>query len=219
MNLKANFHPIGMTPLPIVATVSRLVSKITDRIAGDRSEFPLLVACVAQEALKHYSIPTQIFYGQAAWCEVMEDQSVLWAGCWGDHSHFWLSTQHHEVVDLTVSVSHRKRDHQNPNHLPKWSPPMVWSKDVPNFYRYEPIGIAEIDLEDERDQRWFKACIEEFKEKAPPLSQLLGTSENELDFPEEAILCPGKKLLDDAAQSFLHYDRALMVQGIPESPF
>ena len=80
------------TPLSIIATVSRLVTKVTDRISGDRSEYPLLVASVTVEALRAVGIEANLFYGQAAWVEVMENQSLMWAGCWGEHTHFWAVT-------------------------------------------------------------------------------------------------------------------------------
>jgi len=207
------------TPLPVIAEVSRLVTKITDRISGDRSEFPLFVAAVAAETLKRLGIEANVFYGQAAWVEVMEDMSVMWAGCWGEHTHFWVATRFGEIVDLNTSVSHRKKSHQNPLHKPRHSPPILWSREVPGFYRYVPEGIAELDLDSERDRRWFETSMKEIAEKLPSVNELLGTPENELDFPDESILCPGRKILDDAAQNFRHYDRALMVQGIPEKPF
>ena len=207
------------TPLPVIATLSRLVTKITDRISGDRSEFPLLVACVTTEALRHYGIAATIFYGQAAWIEVMEDMNLMWVGCWGEHTHFWVVTPQGEIVDLNTSVSFRKRSHSNPLHQPKYSPPLLWSREVPKFYRYQPEGIAEVELDAERDRRWFDLCVKEVIEKLPPLETLLQSEESELDFPDEAMLCPGRKILDDAAQNFRHFDRALLVKGIPESPF
>jgi hypothetical protein len=208
-----NYQP---TPLHIIANVSRLVTKITDRISGDRSEFPLLVNCVALEALKLCGVSANIFYGQAAWIEVMDDMSLIWAGCWGKNSHFWIATNSGEVVDLNTSVSHRKKDHHNPLHRPKYSPPLLWSREVPAFYRYIPEGIAEVELTDERDQRWLKLCLEEIRQKLPAL---VAIPDDELDFPDEPILCPGRKILDDAAQNFRHYDRAILVNGIPEKPF
>ena len=207
------------TPLSLIAPISRLVSKITDRVTGDRSEFPLLVACVTAEALKHCGINANIFYGQAAWIEVMENQSLMWAGCWGEHTHFWVTTQFGEIVDLNTSVSYRKRSHSNPHHQPKFSPPLLWSKEVPAFYRYIPEGVAEIELDDERDRRWFETCLKEVIEKLGTVREQVETPEEDLDFPDEAILCPGRRILDDAAQSFRHYDRAILVQGIPEKPF
>ncbi len=210
---------LTQTPLPVIATVSRLVTKVTDRISGDRAEFPLLVACVTVEALKVYGIQSNVFFGQAAWIEVMEDMSVLWAGCWGENTHFWVATQFGEVVDLTVSVSHRKKAHQDPHHKPKYSPPLIWSKEVPKFYRYIPEGLAEIELDSERDQRWLATCVKEIIEKAPPLAELEKQSPLELDFPDEPVLAPDRRILDDGAQSFQHFDRALMIQGIPPSPF
>ena len=211
---------IEFTPLRTIAVVSRLVTKITDRITGDRSEFPLLVNCVALEALRLSGVSASIFYGQAAWVEVMEDMSLVWAGCWGNNSHFWIATKSGEVIDLNTSVSHRKKDHHNADHRPKYSPPLLWSREIPAFYQYLPEGIAEIELTEERDQRWLKLCFEEVRQKLPAsLLESITMSDDELDFPDEPILCPGRKILDDAAQNFRHYDRALMVQGIPEKPF
>ena len=138
MNTETENPVAESTPLAVIATISRLVTKVTDRISGDRSEFPLLVATVTAEALRKYNIQANIFFGQAAWLEVMEDMGVMWAGCWGEHTHFWVATQYGEVVDLCTSVSHRKRSFQNPLHQPKYSPPILWSKEVPKFYRYLP---------------------------------------------------------------------------------
>ena len=207
------------TPLPIIAEISRLVTKITDRTSGDRSEFPLYVAAVTANALNRVGIQANVFYGQAAWIEVMEDMNLMWAGCWGEHTHFWATTQFGEIVDLNTSVSHRKKAHNNPLHRPKYSPPILWSREVPGFYRYVPEGLAELDLDSERDRRWFENSMKEIDEKLPKMSDLLLLKDDELDFPDEAILCPGRRILDDAAQNFRHFDRALMVKGIPEKPF
>ncbi|MBS1959466.1 MAG: hypothetical protein JST80_08350 [Bdellovibrionales bacterium] len=211
--------PLTETPIAAIATISRLVTKITDRISGDRSEYPLFVASVTAAVLNKIGIQANVFYGQAAWIEVMEDMSVMWAGCWGEHTHFWVATQFGEVVDLNTAVSMRKRAHSNPAHKPKHSPPLLWSREVPAFYRYIPEGLAEIGLDSERDKRWFDLCLTEVNDKLPTLAQLVNTPDDELDFPEEAIVCPGRRILDDAAQNFRHFDRALMVQGIPEKPF
>lgn len=207
------------TPLPLIATLSRLVTKVTDRISGDRSEFPLLVGMVTTEALRHCGIQANLFYGQAAWVEVMENQSLMWVGCWGEHTHFWVVTPFGEIVDLNTSVSYRKRSHQNPDHQPKYSPPLLWAKEVPSFYRYIPEGIAEVELDSDRDRRWFETCLKEVKEKLGDLPTLLSAAEETLDFPDEPILCPGRRILDDGAQTFRHYDRALSIQGIPDRPF
>jgi hypothetical protein len=204
------------TPLPVIAEVSRLVTKVTDRITGDRSEFPLLVASVTCEVLKKFGIDAHVFYGAAAWVEVMENQSLMCA--WGEHTHFWVGTQFGEVVDLNTSVSFRKRAHTNPDHQPKHSPPLLWSKEVPAFYKYVPEGIAEVELDGERDKRWFELCLKEVSEKLTEANQLLETPLEDLDFADEAILCPGRKILDDGAQNFRHYDRAILVQGLPEAP-
>jgi len=210
---------MNATPLALIAAISRLVTRVTDRITGDRSEFPLLVSAVTTEALRHCGIEANVFYGEAAWIEVMENQSLMWAGCWGENTHFWVVTPFGEVVDLNTSVSYRKRSHHNPDHQPKFSPPILWSKEVPAFYRYQPGGIAEIELDSERDRRWFELCLKEVLEKLGDLRSLIETPQSDLDFPDEAILCPGRRILDDGAQTFRHFDRALSIQGIPERPF
>src|SRR4051812_33029927 len=95
------------TPLPVIANVTRIVTRVVDRTAGDRAEYPLLVSAACVEALKLFEIQSQIMYGQAAWIEIMEDHSVAWAGCWGQNLHFWVATQYGETVDLNTSVAHR----------------------------------------------------------------------------------------------------------------
>lgn len=149
----------------------------------------------------------------------MENQSLMWAGCWGEHTHFWVATQYGEIVDLNTAVSYRKIAHTNPLHQPKYSPPILWSKEVPAFYRYIPEGVAEVELDQERDRRWFETCLKEVIEKIGNVREMVQTQDSDLDFPDEAILCPGRRILDDAAQSFRHFDRAILVQGLPEKPF
>ena len=168
-------HPTDQTPLPVIAEVSRLVTKVTDRITGDRSEYPLLVACVTTEVLRNFGFEANVFYGASAWVEVMENESLMWVGAWGEHTHFWVGTQFGEVVDLNTSVSIRKKSHADLNHQPKFSPPLLWSKEVPGFYKYAPEGIAEVDLDGERDRRWFDLCMKEILEKLPLLKTLLDT--------------------------------------------
>lgn len=206
------------TPLAFIGQASRLITKVTDRISGDRSEFPLLVCSVTSTVLQKCGIGTNIFYGQAAWVEVMEDASLMWVGCWGQSHHFWVLTQFNEIVDLNTSVSLRKKVHGNEMHQPKYSPPIVWAHEVPKFYRYLPEGLAEVELDSERDQRWQRQCVDEILEKMGDLSLLMTDEVDGVQFPDEAILCPNRKILDDPKQSFGHFDRAMMIQGLPEAP-
>lgn len=203
------------TPLEVIANVSRVVTKVADRITGDRNDYPLLVSAACMEALKLHGIRSQIMYGPVAWVEVLEDHSLVWAGCWGEFFHFWVATEHGEVVDLNASVAHRKRSHQNPQAKPLFSPPMLWSREVPKFYRYQPEGIAELELTSDADRRKFELVLEEVRAKCGP-AQISGA---EPEFPNEPILCPGRKLLDDSNGTFKQFDRALGVRGIPEAPF
>lgn len=206
--------PDTSTPLPIIAQVSRVVTRVVDRIAGDRVDYPLLVAAACEQALKQYGIESRIMYGPAAWVEVTEDNQPFWAGCWGENFHFWVATQFGEVVDLNVSIAHRKRVHQNPQLKSAFSPPMLWSAEVPNFYRYQPEGVAEIELTDPKDQKKYDLVIREIQEKCT-----LEAIQGEPQFPSEAMLCPGRRVLDDGNQSFKHFDRALAVRGVPQAPF
>jgi len=206
------------TSLPIIANVSRVVTRVVDRITGDRVDVPLMVAAACVEALKNFGIESRVMYGQVAWLEVLEDHSVVWAGCWGDNFHFWVATQYGEVIDLNTSVAHRKRSHSNPNLKALYSPPMVWSSEVPGFYRFIPEGVAELELTDGKDRKQFDLVLSEVKEKCGP-SAIQDGDESDLEFPNEPILCSGRRILDDSKDTFKHFDRTLAVQGIPKAPF
>ena len=208
--------PAPETPVEIIANVTRVVTRVVDRIMGDRVDYPLMVAAATVEALKAFDREARVFYGQAAWVEILEDHSVIWAGCWGKSLHFWVGTAASEVVDLNTSVAYRKRAHDNPGMRSMYSPPMLWAREVPKFYRYIPEGVAELELHDPEDQRKFDRVLAEIREKCGPKHLTPGA---ELDFPNEAILCSGRRLLDDSKDTFKHFDRALAVQGVPPSPF
>ena len=203
------------TPIEIIANVSRIVTRVVDRITGDRVDSPLMVASACVEALKTFGIESRVMYGPAAWVEVLEDNSVLWAGCWGTNFHFWVGTAFGETVDLNASVAYRKRAHDNPAVKPLYSPPMLWSREVPRFYRYVPEGVAELELHDPEDVRRYELVLREIQEKCGPKHLTIG---GDPEFANEAILCPGRRLLDDSRESFKHFDRALSVRGIPEAP-
>lgn len=203
------------TPIPVIACVSRVVTRVIDRITGDRVDYPLMVAAGVVEALKGFGIKSQIMYGPAAWIEVLEDHSPVWAGCWGKNFSFWAATEHGEVVDLNVSVAHRKRAHDDPTIKPMISPPILWAAEVPNFYRYQPEGVAELELTEKKDIERFEAVLAEVRTKCVP-AMIEG---KEPEFPTEPILCPQRKILDDPNQTFKKFDRALSVMGIPEAPF
>ena len=206
---------ITETPIEVVAQVSRLVTLIIDRITGDRVEVPLMVAAAAKHALALHGIESQVMYGPAAWIEILADNSVIWAGCWGDHYSFWVATQYGEVVDLNVSVAARKPSHQIPSQVAVLSPPMLWSKDVPAFYRYQPQGIAELELTSDHDKKQFEWVTQELTEKCGP--KFLKSADLE-EFPNEAILVPGRRVLDDSKTSFKLFDRVMSVRGVPRPP-
>lgn len=216
------------TPTEWIADISRIVTASTDRVTGDRSGYPLLVCLLVQRGLKQRGIDSRILYGPAAWIEITTSQQPIWSGCWGEHFSFWVETEFREIVELTAAVSHRRRPHGRPELEALYTPPLLWSVDVPNFFRFEPHGIAELDpkdLQEDRDRNWFLALERELLEK---LTQAEGASSrgapvaeeslNPNRFPNEPILC-GRRLLDDSEQRFAHFDRALSVHGIPEYPF
>lgn len=203
------------TPLEVIATISRVITKSVDRITGDRSDYPLLVAYACVEALKNFGIESRIMYGQVAWIEILADHSPIWAGCWGENVHFWVATQYGEVVDLNTSVAHRKRAHDRPEWKAQFSPPMIWSAEIPGFCRYIAEGVAEIELHDPKDQQRLDLVLKDVHTHCNP--EVLA-SLTEAEFPNEPILCPGRRLLDDSSGSFKQFDRALSVRGIPQSP-
>jgi hypothetical protein len=215
-DIQTESSQVTSTPLPIIANVSKVVSRVVDRLTGDRVDFPLLVAVACVEALKRFGIESRVMYGQVAWVEVLEDQSVIWAGCWGENFHFWVATQYGEVIDLNTSVAYRKRAHSSPNLTPLYSPPMIWSYELPKFYKCIPEGVAELDLIEESDKRRFEQVVAEIQEKCGP--QFLPENPEELDFANEPILCPERRLLDDSKNTFRLFDRALAVHGIPDAP-
>lgn len=204
---------MNQTPQNVIANVSRIVTKVVDRLTGDRSDYPLMVAAATVEALKLHSIESRVMYGQAAWIEVKENHALQWAGCWGESLYFWVATQFGEIVDLNASVAYKKRAHADPGTRAIHSPPILWSNEVPKFYRYIPEGVAEIELHDPKDQKKFETILLEINQKCKP--ELLSEDE---EYPNEPILCPGRKLLDDSQNNFKMFDRTLAVTGIPESP-
>lgn len=202
------------TPQDVIATVSRIVTKVVDRLTGDRSEVPLMVAAATHEALLGFGIKSQVMYGPSAWVEVLEDHSPIWAGCWGDHFNFWVATQFGEVVDLNASVAHRKRSHSAPHLRSLFAPPMLWSVEVPGFYRYQPEGVAELELTDADDAKKFSLVLREVREKCNPVH----LAQTGVEFANEPLLITGRRILDDSQGSFKQFDRALSVHGIPAAP-
>jgi hypothetical protein len=201
--------------MAVIAQVSRAVTEVVDRVSGDRVEFPLLVAAACVEALKRFGIESRVMYGQAAWIEVLEDQSVIWAGCWGKNIHFWVATQHGEVIDLNSSVAWRKRVHSMPQLKAVYSPPILWSVEVPKFYRYVPEGVAELELLEEQDRALLSRVLDEIRGRCERPEATDAPSA----FPDEPLLCSGRQLLDDSKGSFSKLDRALSASGIPPAPF
>jgi hypothetical protein len=201
------------TPPEVIANVARVVTKSVDRITGDRSDCPLLVAIATVEALKQHAIRSQIMFGPCAWVEVLQDQSVVWAGCWDGNYSFWVVTEFQETVDLNVSVAFRKKSHSPLHVAPLYSPPMLWSNEVPIFYKYIPEGVAEIELNDEFEKKRYEAVHSEVIEKCGP--HVLNQEQN---FPNEPMIMNGHQLLDDSSKTFKLFERVIAVRGIDRCP-
>ena len=207
------------SPLSVIALVSRVVTRVVDRITGDRSECPLFVAGATQLALRQHAIGSHVLYGKAAWIEVLEDHSVIWAGCLNDdRPYFWVETQFKEIVDLNAHVHTRKSEKLNPNIKAIYSPPLLWSSEIPAFYRYEAVGAAEIADLEEPHSRWWDRIQEEITQYCSPQNLVVAAGNEDIEFPNEPLIAPDRKLLDDTVLSFQQFDRALSVRGLPAPP-
>jgi hypothetical protein len=204
------------TPLALISLITRVVGKSVDQIFGDRTAYPLYTVLACVEGLKYFGINALPIYGKGAWVEVLEDHRVVWAGFWQNEFHFWVQTEYGEIVDLITSVAYRKKIATYPTQSVLYSPPLLWAKEVPNFYYYKPEGVAELegDQQINEDFKKYKALLDRtlfecqaFQEEQPP------------SFINEPLLVSGRKILDDTHQSFLHFDRVLSLKGIPQAPF
>ena len=206
------------TPLPVVAHISRIVTRSADLITGDRSDYPLLVAGACSRALGLYGIESHVLYGHAAWIEVLENNLVVWAQSSEEAPHFWVQSEFNETIDLNMSVAFRRKIREELPSKSVMSPPLLWSKEVPSFYHFHIEGAAELAPESERDRRWWKRLLEEVEKQCKDATlEVLGRTEP--DFPNEPMICTGRKLLDDSKETFKHFDRAISVMGLPNAPF
>jgi hypothetical protein len=191
------------TELKIIAAVSRIVTQVCDQILGDRTTAPLVVALSCQKALLHFKIQSECIYGNAAWIEIQANNQPTWVGSWDPGVHFWVQTQFQEIVDLNILLT--------PKNL--FCAPLLWSYEVPRFYRYQPMGIAEMSTQDPKEIQIFTSINEHIDSLLLELN--LEKTLSSSDFPIEPILCSDRQLLDDDQKSFAQFDRALGVYGIP----
>ena len=90
---------------------------------------------------------------------------------------------------------------------------MLWTKQIPNLYRYSPIGIADPEPSEPKAQTWLQKIHETILRKCTEDS----TQET---FPNEPIICSDKTLLDDSKGSFQKLDNVITNHGLPkENPF
>lgn len=205
-----------MTPLAAIAPISRLITQKVDLLTGDRSLVPWMVALGCQIALKKLNISSDIFYGKSAWIEVLDNHQIAWTGYWGENIYFWLVTQFQETVDLNAGVSFRQRSSFHPQYQALYSPPLLWSVEIPRFYLYQPEGIADCDPVEEKEKRQLEELYH-FIDTRFIYDQGSSTEDDlkEDDFPNEPILCHGRRILDDSKKTFASFDRAISIQGIP----
>lgn len=217
------------TPLSLVGPLSQQVIAITDRLVGGRGHAPMLVAKSIEYALMLFDISSAVLYGEAAWVEVLESDphpKIQWGGRWlPDDSpsespsfYFWVETRFGEWVDLVApSISRGGKPRA------QWAPPLLWSRQIPKFFKYRPHGMAEIEFSEPSQKRIFDQVCEELKAwqqstriafDAAPGSDGFPSDQ----FPNEPMLCDEQRVLDDSRQSFLNYDRALSIFGVPELP-
>lgn len=199
-----------VTLLPVVSRTIALTCSIADRLTSARERYPLFVCALGKEILAQQKIQSRIMYGHAAWVEISAaTREPVWAGFWGENFSFWLETEYKETIDLNTPVAHRRGYEALGAFSSLHSPPILWSRRIPSFYKYIPQGLAETDLTQERDLKWFETARNEARDK------LAG----EYDFPNVPIIGPEGKLLDDSQESFKQYDEILTEKGIPQAPF
>lgn len=198
-----------MTSLPILAHTSRITMTLADRLLTDRTRSPLFLAYGVSEALKFFGIKSRVMFGNAMWLEVMDDHTVLWAGAFGEQMHFWVETEFHETVDLYVGAAHRAESGSHQKAM--FSPPNLWSKEIPGFYKYQAEGIAEAES---LDDPTFQLYMKEIREQCATVDK----DEVNPNFFNEPFICNDRKLMDDSKGSFKLFERAIQVRGIPKPP-
>ncbi len=167
----------------------------------------MLLCSAIQSTLQKQKTQSRIMYGKAAWLEVMEDHSLCWAGHFNKTPHFWIQTEFAETVDLHLGAAYLQ--HSEHAIHPLYSPPNLWSKEIPKFCRYVPEGVAEFEVPTGKMGDWLVAIESEI---------VRGLSLKHFEFPNEPFLCPDRKLLDDSESRFAHYYRALSVRDWPKAP-
>ncbi len=196
---------VRATPLDVIARTAHIVLGSVDRIVGGRQQYPVILNFALQYCLKKFGVDSRIMYGKAAWLEVLENGSLIWAGHFGDKPHFWLQTEYAETVDLHLGVAYLQ---DSGVHLKsRYSPPNLWTRELPNFCKYAPQGVAEFDPPEGKFSEWITAIFSQ-------IDRSIETKD--ADFPNEAFLCPNRKVLDNSESRFRYYDRALSVQTWPE---
>ncbi len=201
--------PESTTELSIIESTIGWIPLLCDRLTTDRADAPLFVAACVREWLSAHGVSSRIFFGRAAWILLMPDEMPVWAGLWEKAPYFWVETEFKETVDINACITHRRMLATSLEFQNAVPPPMLWSREVPKFFRFAPDGLAELPMDSEKERDlWERALAEmrDLKEKKPRL-------------PNIPIVGPNRKVLDSEQGLFRRYDRALQIRGIPAAPF
>jgi hypothetical protein len=193
-----------MTPLPIVAHISRLVSLRMELAFGPAGCMPLATSFLVYRALKAVGLSSRIVYGKAACVEIHEPETPVW---WGGSAFesVWVETSFEEVIDL-ASGSPRDASGRVQYHAP-----FLWSKPIPDFFVYHLEGHVELDLESEQPM------VKRMQRLAADLEKDVMELPQEPIFPNHAMVIQGR-VLDDAQATFKFYDRVCRLKGLPPLP-
>ena len=129
---------------------------------ADEYSIKCLQSSVAIQALlKHIGIKSDIWIGATCYAKVStSDVPRGWNGFWDEDHHVWVTTQFHELVDLTIKEMH-KHPARTDDQLPV---PALWWDEItswPSVIKYLPEGRVSIDLpkEDAEDLEAFQGLV------------------------------------------------------------
>ena len=108
--------------------------------------------------------------GAACFIEVagVNPYRMTWGGFWDKDHHVWLTTEFHELIDLTISQLHLHpvAIDKRYNNIPAiwWSPIDI----SPSCFRYLPSKFniyPKLEGQDELDMNAFLLSVDEFKKR------------------------------------------------------
>lgn len=182
----------------LIRTLSRGVVLSTERVTGDRTSYPLFVYTALKALLTTHGHGGRIFYGKAAFLAV-ENERQSWFVFGEKRPYFWIETENKETVDLNVFRLIKK--------MGFLGPPLIWSKDIPIFYKYVPEGLAEVDEKEVSESSVFQSILK-------GASQAQSSEE----VVNEPIIFPDRKMLDSEQEEFATYEKLLNLSTVEKPP-